>query len=98
MTEVRLYSAACRSRIIVSLRPIPCLSAHARETQPSEVVVDRQHARASKKGANQYKKQVMDMEQKVKKVTIEHRDMGNTVVAAKAEAKNVGLVTSPVTL
>ena len=38
------------------------------------------------------------MEQKVKKATIEHRDMGNTVVAAKAEANNVGLVTSPVTV
>jgi hypothetical protein len=36
----------------------------------------------------------MDMEQKVKKVTIEHRDMGNIMVAAKTEAKKVGLVTS----
>jgi len=38
------------------------------------------------------------MEQKVKKVTIEHREMGNIVVAAKTEAKNVSLVISILTL
>ena len=38
------------------------------------------------------------MEQKVKKVTIEHREMGNIVAAAKTEAKNVGLFISISTL
>jgi hypothetical protein len=107
MTEVRLYSASLGFRVLalgeaifcgLSRAPLPCfcqfcLFAHAQIQRP-ESVVDCQHARASKRGANQYKKQVMDMEQKVKKVTIEHRDMGNIVVAAKTEAKKVGLVTS----